>query len=757
MRKLLSLLLLFVIVQLSGLAQAEPLLPDEAFKFKAEVVAPNKVKATWDIADGYYLYRERFNFETDTNGVKLASPTYPQSETKEDPAFGKMEIYHKQVVVEIPIERGETANQAIELALKTKYQGCANEGICYPPIRKTANLKLDAATPAANTTEATPPVADGDLLKVIKEKNAAQNNKDALPANKAFKLSLSANNQGELNAHWVIQPGHHLYRPKIFFRIKDPAGVALGTPHFPESREVEDEFFGKIQVFDKDFSVTVPIVSDNLQKIVVETEYQGCAENSGICYPPIIETTDLDLTNLPPRKDEPNGADGAAIHSTVVNEGDLIFSQMQNNSYFSTLMLFFLAGLGMAFTHCVFPMIPILSGIIAGYGNLSPRKGFMLSLAYVLPMALTYATVGIIAGLSGANLQVVFQTPWVIGTFAGIFVLLSLSMFGFYELQMPTSIQSRLSEISNRQQGGSFLGASIMGILSALIVGPCVTAPLLGALIYITQTRDAVLGGLSLFALGLGMGLPLLMIGTSAGRLLPRAGAWMDTTKAIFGIMMLGLAIWMLSRVVALEITMALTGILLVVSGIYMGALDKIHEEAGGWGRFWKSIGLILLFYGAMVLFGVAAGSKSLFQPLKGIFGGTAAVAMETKPHLSFKPIKGVAGLEEALAQAKSEQRPVVLDFYANWCVSCKELEEYTFSDATVVTELQNAILIQADITANDAKDGELLKRFGIFGPPQVLFFKPDGKELREVRLAGYENAQNFLARVARFKKLVGN
>ena len=202
---------------------------------------------------------------------------------------------------------------------------------------------------------------------------------------------------------------------------------------------------------------------------------------------------------------------------------------------------------------------------------------------------------------------------------------------------------------------------------------------------------------------------------------------------------------------------MALTGILLVVSGIYMGALDKIHEEAGGWGRFWKSIGLILLFYGAMVLFGVAAGSKSLFQPLKGIFGGTAAVAMETKPHLSFKPIKGVAGLEEALAQAKSEQRPVVLDFYANWCVSCKELEEYTFSDATVVTELQNAILIQADITANDAKDGELLKRFGIFGPPQVLFFKPDGKELREVRLAGYENAQNFLARVARFKKLVGN
>ena len=429
---------------------------------------------------------------------------------------------------------------------------------------------------------------------------------------------------------------------------------------------------------------------------------------------------------------------------------------MQDNSYFSTLMLFFLTGLGMAFTPCVFPMIPILSGIIAGYGNLSPRKGFMLSLAYVLPMALTYAIVGIIAGLSGANLQAILQTPWVIGTFAGIFVLLSLSMFGFYDLQMPTSIQSRLNEISNRQQGGSFIGASVMGVLSALIVGPCVTAPLLGALIYIAQTRDAVLGGLSLFSLGLGMGLPLMMIGTSAGRLLPRAGAWMDTTKAIFGIMMLGLAIWMLSRVVALEITMALTGILMVVSGIYMGALDKIHEEAGGWGRFWKSIGLILLFYGAMVLLGVAAGSRSLLQPLKGVFGGNAdaAIAMENKPHLTFKQIKGLAGLEQALVQAKTEQRPVVLDFYATWCVSCKELEEYTFTNPAVVSQLQNAILIQADVTKNDAQDAELMKRFMIFGPPQVLFFTSDGKELREIRLGGYEKAEKFLERLARFQAL---
>lgn len=764
MRRLLCflLLLLTLTTQAFALTQEDLLPADKAFKFSSEVVGADKIKATWEIADGYYLYRKRFGFETSTNGLKVSDPVFPTGETKDDPNFGKIEVYHKQVVVEIPIQRDQTAAQAVDMALKVKYQGCADAGLCYPPQTQNLNLKLADATPAsplptekAAVSPTTEP-AKPDILSEIKD--AAGNNKaEALPVDQAFKLNVTALDKGTLNAHWTIQPDHHLYRPKIKFAILDPQGLQIGPPVFPNGETVDDEFFGKIEIYGEDIDVKVPFKADNLNKIVVQTEYQGCAENSGLCYPPVIKTTELSLAGLPAANPELQATiqNEAIDAAEPANEGDAVFNRMRDDSYFKTLLFFFLAGLGLAFTPCVFPMIPILSGIIAGYGNLSSRKAFWLSMAYVLPMALTYAIVGVIAGLSGANLQVMFQNTWVISAFAGLFVLLALSMFGFYDLQMPVSIQSRLSEISNRQQGGSFIGAGIMGILSALIVGPCVTAPLIGALVYIAQTRDALLGGLSLFTLGLGMGVPLLMIGTSAGRLLPRAGAWMDTTKAIFGIMMLGLAIWMLDRVVPLELTMALTGTLLVVSGIYMGALEKINEEAGGWGRFWKSIGLILLFYGAMVLFGVSAGSQNLLQPLKGVFGGSSAAATLEKKELTFQTIKGIEGLEQALAAAKTQNRPVMLDFYADWCVSCKELEATTFKDEKVRDALNGVMVLQADVTANDAQDKALNARFKLFGPPQILFFNPQGQELKSVRLTGYEAPQAFLERINHFKELL--
>ncbi len=775
MRKLLCFLLLLATTQAYALKQEDLLPPDQAFKFKAEAVSPDKLKATWEIAEGYYLYRDRFGFETDNAELKLAVPSLPAGESKKDPNFGQIEVYHHSVEVEIPIERGKTAAKAVEMTLKVKYQGCADAGLCYPPQRKTANLKLAAADSTqadlANTPESagkseaneqstdssTPKgkLSGGSLANILPNSKRSSGS-DALPVEKAFIFDMIAQDKSTLKAHWTITPDHHLYRPKIKFSVKDPQGVTLGTPIFPQGEEVEDEYFGTIEVYGKDIDVTVPIPSsEGLSKLVVETEYQGCSDNTGICYPPVKQVRELTLDGLPqgtPLEQE----ETATVPAKPLSAEDAITERMRDNSYFSTLLSFFIAGLLMALTPCVFPMIPILSGIIAGSGNMSSRKGFWLSLAYVLPMALTYAIVGVIAGLSGANLQVVFQNPWVISTFAGLFVLLSLSMFGFYDLQMPTSIQSRLSEISNRQQGGSFIGAGIMGVLSALIVGPCVTAPLIGALVYIAQTRDAVLGGLSLFTLGLGMGVPLLMIGTSAGHLLPRAGAWMDTTKAIFGIMMLGLAIWMLNRVVPIEVTMALTGILLIVSGIYMGALEKINDEAGGWGRFWKSLGLIMLFYGGMILFGVSAGSQNLLQPLKGVFGGnyaTAATVQETS--LKFQRIKGLQGLEQALAQAKSENRPVMLDFYADWCTSCKELEHITFKDSDVIEALSGTLLLQADVTDNDEQDKALNELFGLFGPPQILFFRPDGEEIKAIRLAGYEEPTLFIERIKRFKSLL--
>lgn len=765
MRKLLCFLLLLVMsVQAHALKQEDLLPPDEAFKFKAEAIAPDKIKATWDIAEGYYLYRERFGFESENKELTLATPAFPKGDSKNDPNFGATEVYHHKVELEVPVERGQTAAQAVELAFKVKYQGCADAGLCYPPQRKTANLQLAAA--AGNTEQAAPTTAaaptpapsatntgKANLLDVI-QKSPQKNAGKALPVEQAFVFEMTALDKGTLQAQWRVQAEHHLYRPKIKFTAKEPQGVTLGTPIFPAGEQVNDEYFGKIEVYGKDFSVQIPIQqSSGLQKLLVETEYQGCADSSGVCYPPVKQVTEVNLAGLPEAK--PRAAEGAADDTAPTSAEDAISMRMQDDSYLSILLFFFLAGLGLALTPCVFPMIPILSGIIAGSSNdLSPRKAFILSLSYVLPMALTYAIVGVIAGLSGANLQVIFQNPWIIGSFAALFVLLSFSMFGFYDLQMPTSIQSRLTEISNRQQGGSFIGAGIMGILSALIVGPCVTAPLIGALVYIAQTRDAILGGLSLFTLGLGMGLPLLVIGTSAGRLLPRAGAWMDTTKAIFGIMMLGLAIWMLDRIVPPEVTMALTGILLVSSGIYMGALEKTDDEAGGWGRFWKSLGLIMLFYGGMMLFGVAAGSKNLLQPLKGVFGGGTAVAATAQPgSLAFQRIKGMEGLQQALAQAKAQNKAVMLDFYADWCIACKELEHDTFQNPAVVAALGNTLLIQADVTANDEQDKALNKHFGLFGPPQVLFFKPDGEEARAMRLTGYEKPELFLQRVKRFQQ----
>jgi thiol:disulfide interchange protein DsbD len=433
-----------------------------------------------------------------------------------------------------------------------------------------------------------------------------------------------------------------------------------------------------------------------------------------------------------------------------ISEQDSIAASLASGNIILTLLTFFGLGLLLAFTPCVFPMIPILSGIIIGQGEkITTGKAFSLSLAYVLAMAATYTVAGVLAGLFGANIQVWFQNPWVLGVFAGIFVLLSLSMFGFYELQMPNAIQSRLTEVSNKQKGGSLVGAAIMGLLSALIVGPCVTAPLVGALIYIGQTGDAVLGGAALFFLSLGMGAPLLVIGTSAGKLLPRAGAWMDATKAVFGVLLLGVAIWLIERVIPEAVTLVLAAALLIISAIYMGALEPIREAASGWMRLWKGIGIIMLIWGAIMLFGAASGGSDLLQPLKGIHGSSAAMTTEqAQNELHFRKVKSLADLEQAVDEARGNGQPVMFDFYADWCVSCKEMEKYTFTDPGVQKALEGVMLLQADVTANDAQDKELLANFGIIGPPAILFFDKKGVEKRNYRVVGYKPAEEFAAHI---------
>ncbi len=766
---LLSLLFLTTTFYNFAASPDDLLKPGMAFKASISQNSPDSIQATWDIADGYYMYRKRFSFESDTAGVTLGVPIFPKGKMKEDPGFGMVETYRNKVVVDIPITRSDST--VADFSLKTKSQGCADIGVCYPPQKKILNLQLAAAkvegsekSTVAPSTKKPFSLANELGITGIGAVNAP------LHPDKAFGFDIVATDKQNINVRWSVTPGHYLYQDKLKFSVTEPMGISLGDPALPKGKAEYDEYFGNIVIYNHNFDVKIPLVG-KADSVTVKVNYQGCSKLTGICYPPQTKSQTINFASAQAATQSTVTPEVAAISETPkdvkavapattapikVSEQDSIVKKMLSGGFIAILFSFFLAGIALTFTPCVFPMIPILSGIIAGQGSdNSTRKSFFLSLAYVLAMAFTYAVVGVIAALSGENLQVALQNPWVIGAFAGLFVLLSLAMFGFYELQMPASIQEKLSSISNSQSGGSMMNAAIMGLLSALIVGPCVTAPLIGALIYISQTKDVLLGGLSLFALGLGMGVPLMIIGTSAGKILPKAGAWMDNVKAGFGIMMLALAIWMLERVVSMQVVVLLSGILAVFTAIYMGALDALSEASTGWKRFFKASGLVVLFYGAMLLFGAASGNGSLLHPLKGSFSGGGSTQSSTKQGLVFQQIKGIDGLENALVQARQQNKTVMLDFYADWCISCKEMEHFTFADPAVVKSLENTILLQADVTPNDDLDKALLKKFGLFGPPGILFFDKNSQESLPFRIVGEMKAEPFNHHVQMFLKTV--
>ena len=571
---------------------------------------------------------------------------------------------------------------------------------------------------------------------------------DILDPDEAFKISYDSQ-PGLFKVNWEIAEGHYLYRDKMQITTDEP-GINSNPLVMPQGDAKDDPIFNKtLYVFHNLADAALPYQYNDSgdKEVTFKVKYQGCSEISGICYPP--QTKKFTVKLSPISEAQAAASQQEAGLSEPVSEQDEIANALRSGNTWLTLIIFFGAGLLLAFTPCVFPMIPILSGIIVGQGEeITTRKAFYLSLVYVLAMALTYTIVGVLVGLSGENIQAWFQNPWIIGSFAAIFVALSFSMFGFYELQMPASIQSKLVNISNSQQGGNIVGVAIMGFLSALIVGPCVTAPLVGALIYIAETGDAVLGGMALFSLSMGMGAPLLLIGASAGKFLPKAGAWMDAVKAVFGVLLLGLAIWLLERVAPAAATMALWAALIIVSAIYMGAMDNLAEGSSGWKKLWKGLGVLLLIYGIIMLLGLASGNRNVFQPLKGLAGisGTASQV----EHLSFKQIKGVEGFNAELKRANAAGKTVMLDFYADWCVSCKEMEAFTFSDPAVQKALDGVVLLQADVTPNDEKDTELYKHFGIIGPPSIMFFGTDGKENRNYRVVGFMPADKFSEHVKR-------
>jgi len=587
----------------AGAARAEEefLDPALAFRFAARMADPQTLEVSYQIADGYYMYRERFGFKAD--GATLGIPQIPPGKVKYDPTFEKdVETYKGLVTIRIPVEGSGN------FTLTAASQGCADAGLCYPPQQHTAQLSAGAGGSASGA----PPL---------------------------------------------------------------PIGAAAQGP-----------------------GMSVPLSST-----------------------PAAESA--------PAAASPSTADASAATPAAESDMSTIAGILNGGRLLAIVPAFVLLGLGLAFTPCVLPMVPILSSIIVGEGQTVARsRGFVLSLAYSLGMAIVYTALGIAAGLIGEGLAAALQNPWVLGSFAILIAAMSLSMFGFYQLQLPVALQTRLAHASGRRSSGKLAGVFAMGAISALIVGPCVAAPLAGALVYISQTRDVLIGGAALFAMAVGMSIPLLLVGVSAGSLLPRAGAWMESVKRLFGVLMLAMALWLVSPVIPAAAQMLLWAALLLGYGFY---LLRHH-------RHWATMaaGGAFAVLGAMQLVGVASGGRDALAPLAHLRGGA-------QQHLEFKRVKNVAELDAVLANTGG--KTVMLDFYADWCVSCKEMEKLTFVDPAVQARLANTILLQIDVTANNADDKAMLKRFGLFGPPGIILFDREGREIPDSRVIGYQDARKFL------------
>ncbi|MDX1572788.1 MAG: protein-disulfide reductase DsbD [Methylophaga sp.] len=572
---------------------------------------------------------------------------------------------------------------------------------------------------------------------------------EPLAVDEAFRFSADVKDPRHLHIGWQIADGNYLYRNKIEARITDNDAVKITSLNLPEGENKRDEYFGLTEVYHHDLLLSVPVERpDAAQSVNLEVRYQGCSETFNICYPPEIKTVKLDLpaisqenasqTISPDELLTPSDTDDSA------DQQDKIADRLASNNLPKILIGFLGLGLLLAFTPCVFPMIPILSSIIVGEGaSVTPRRAFMLSLVYVLAMSVTYTAAGVMTGLLGGNLQSILQNFWVIGAFSLILLALALSMFGFYELQLPHYLQQRLHQISHQQRGGKLISVALMGLLSGLIVGPCLAPPLAGALLFISQHADPLLGGAALFALSIGMGIPLLIIGTSAGSLLPRAGDWMENIKAVFGVLLVALAIWMMSRVIPPSMTLALWSALLIICAVYLGALESLGINATGWQKFWKGLGLLGLTFGILLMIGAASGSQQLWQPLKNLT--LATDTMQESASLNFTRINTPAELQEALSETN---QPVMLDFYADWCTDCKTMEQTTFKDPAVVSALEDFTLLKVDLTDNTSDQQAILKQLKVFGPPTMVFFNADGQEFNDTRLIGHVSAAEMLAHI---------
>ena len=588
--------------------------------------------------------------------------------------------------------------------------------------------------------------ASAGLLDKLDQLGGAAKQQDFLPPEQAFVFSHETYEQQRLPLVWTVAEGYYLYRDKLKFESPDGSAV-IGKPQFPPAEEKQDEAFGRVAIYKHELKLALPVIpAAGASKIQLKITYQGCAED-GICYPPIHQTLSLPVAAAsaapaPPAVEPPGGRAAESL------DADRLSTLLANSGLPVIAATFFGFGLLLALTPCVFPMVPILSSIVVGErGPAGAGRGLLLSSIYVLAMAATYAAVGLTAGLFGRNVQAAFQHPVVLVAFSALFVALALSMFGFFHLQLPQALRQRLESSHQGTRGGSLAGVALMGVLSAVIVGPCVAPPLAGALLYLAHEGSPVVGGVALFALGLGMGVPLLIVGASAGHFLPRAGAWLERVQHVFGVVSLGMAIWFLGRVLPPTLTLALWSLLLIGTGIFLRALEPLPELASGWQRLWKGLGLALVTYGGVLIVGAAAGADDLLKPLAPFTSASENQSLERKQ--AFTTVKSAAALEAAIQQASAAGQPVLLDFYADWCVECKRLERETFADPRVAQRLAGFTLLRADVTADDETDRVLMAGLSLFGPPAVLLYDPAGQERRDQRLIGFAGPAEFLARLA--------
>jgi len=716
-----------------ALAKDEFLPPQEAYRYTIDADG-ERIVIRWKVAPGYYLYKSKMGVASSMATVQLAEPAWPKGEDHTDEYFGTQEIYRGKLDVPVAFTL-QGAERPKKLALELKLQGCADAGLCYPPQRWKTEIDLPAAASAG-----------GGFSSLFKSKSAApgatQRQDDFLPPDEAFRFGAGMEKPDSVALTWVIAEDYYLYRDRIQVTTEDP-DVTLGKLQLPQGEMKYDENFGNSEVYHEVLEASLPIArpAGAGGTLNLKVTYQGCAEG-GLCYNPIIKNVSLELppsdqaTTLP-------ASDTTSASGAPVAEQDKLASLIRDGNLLAVLATFFGLGVLLAFTPCVLPMIPILSGIIVGQGgSVTPARGFSLAFTYVQGMALTYAAAGAAFVLAFKQApQAFFQQPWIITLMTLLFVVLALAMFGAFTLQLPSSLQTKLTSVSNDQKSGTYIGTFIMGALSALVVTACVAPAIIAALSVISQTGQIARGAGALYATGLGMGVPLLIVGASAGSLLPRVGPWMDTVKSLFGVLFLAVAVYLVTPLLPDAVVMLLWSLLAVLSGFWVFSLKA--RDGNPAAAPLRGLGLIAVVYGILLLIGAASGSKDPLKPLDRLAaGGGGAGAPEHV--LAFQRIKSIADLENAIAAATAAGKPVMLDFYADWCVSCKEMEKYTFPDPGVQSALANAVLLQADVTANDEADKALMNRFEIYGPPTIAFYSTDGVERKDFRLVGFVPAERF-------------